>query len=119
MRVFDRPTVLTDVTDDNIVAGTEVFGPVASVLRYSDIDEVLARANGARMGLTAQIWGNDARAIQYLARRLEAGTVWVNTTEPSSDRSFRRDEGERIRPRERIRRDRSVYAIQGRGVGPE
>ena len=76
---FYRPTVLIDVTDDNIVASTEVFGPVASVLRYSDIDEVLARANGARMGLTAQIWGNDARAIQYLARRLEAGTVWVNT----------------------------------------
>ncbi|KXX60427.1 aldehyde dehydrogenase family protein [Rhodococcus sp. LB1] len=76
---FFEPTVLVDVEDDNIVAREEVFGPVMSVLEYSDVDEVLARANSLRVGLSAQIWGNDAAKIQHLAGRLEAGMVWINT----------------------------------------
>jgi acyl-CoA reductase-like NAD-dependent aldehyde dehydrogenase len=76
---FYQPTVLADVTDDNPAATTEAFGPMASVLSYADVDEALARANSTKFGLSAQIWGNDARTIQYLARNLVAGTVWVNT----------------------------------------
>ncbi|UZX02994.1 aldehyde dehydrogenase [Arthrobacter sp. CDRTa11] len=76
---FYQPTVLAEVKDDNPAALTEAFGPMASVLSYSDVDEVIARANSSEFGLSAQIWGNDARTIQHLAKRLEAGTVWINT----------------------------------------
>lgn len=76
---FYQPTVLADVTDDNPAARHEFFGPVASVLAYSDVDHALARANATPFGLSAQIWGKDAAAIQYLSRNLEAGTVWINT----------------------------------------
>jgi len=76
---FYEPTVLADVDDANPAATTEFFGPVASVLSYTDLDHALARANATDFGLSAQVWGNDARAIQYLADRLVAGTVWVNT----------------------------------------
>lgn len=76
---FYQPTVLAEVTDDNPAARNEAFGPMASVLSYSDIDEVIARANASVFGLSAQIWGNDARTIQHLAKGLIAGTVWINT----------------------------------------
>ncbi|MFC0453363.1 aldehyde dehydrogenase family protein [Rhodococcus jostii] len=76
---YFAPTVLADVTDDNIAAREEFFAPVASVLSFRDIDEVLYRSNNTGMGLAAQVWGNDAGAIQFLVRRLEAGTVWVNS----------------------------------------
>ncbi|NKQ55565.1 aldehyde dehydrogenase family protein [Amycolatopsis sp. K13G38] len=76
---FYQPTVLADVADDNPAAVTEAFGPMASVLSYRDVDEALARANATQYGLSAQIWGNDASVIQYLARNLVAGSIWINT----------------------------------------
>ncbi|MFC9335955.1 aldehyde dehydrogenase family protein [Arthrobacter sp. NPDC057009] len=76
---FYQPTVLAEVTDTNPAARNEAFGPMASVLSYTDTDEVIARANASEFGLSAQIWGNDARTIQHLAKELIAGTVWVNT----------------------------------------
>ncbi|RNM12169.1 aldehyde dehydrogenase family protein [Nocardioides pocheonensis] len=76
---FYRPTVLAGVEDDNPVATAEVFGPVASLMPFSDLEEAVARANGTEFGLSAQVWGNDARAIQHLAKNLDAGTIWVNT----------------------------------------
>jgi acyl-CoA reductase-like NAD-dependent aldehyde dehydrogenase len=76
---FYQPTVLADVEDDNPAAQCEAFGPMASLLRFDTVDEALARANASEFGLSAQVWGNDARAIQHLARNLEVGAVWVNT----------------------------------------
>lgn len=76
---FYQPTVLADVTDDNPAAFTEAFGPMASVLRYDDVEEAVARANATEFGLSAQVWGNDASAIHYLTQNLVAGAVWVNT----------------------------------------
>ncbi|KIC65287.1 aldehyde dehydrogenase family protein [Pseudarthrobacter phenanthrenivorans] len=76
---FYQPTVLADVTDNNPAALNEAFGPMASVLSYTDTDEVIARANASEFGLSAQIWGNDARIIQHLSKELIAGTVWINT----------------------------------------
>jgi acyl-CoA reductase-like NAD-dependent aldehyde dehydrogenase len=75
---FYAPTVLADVSDDNPAATTEAFGPMASVLPFTDVDEVLARANGTEFGLAAQVWGNNARKIQHLVQYLRAGTVFVN-----------------------------------------
>ena len=76
---FYRPTVLAGVEDDNPVATAEVFGPVASLMPFADLEEAVVRANGTDFGLSAQVWGNDAGAIQYLAKNLETGTVWINT----------------------------------------
>jgi acyl-CoA reductase-like NAD-dependent aldehyde dehydrogenase len=76
---FYQPTVLSGVADDNPAATTEAFGPMASVLSYRDVDEALTRANATEFGLSAQVWGNDAAAIQYLAQNLVSGTVWINT----------------------------------------
>ena len=52
---------------------------MASLLQFDTVDEALARANASDFGLSAQVWGNDARAIQHLAQNLEAGAVWINT----------------------------------------
>jgi acyl-CoA reductase-like NAD-dependent aldehyde dehydrogenase len=76
---FYEPTVLIDVADDNPAATTEFFGPVMSVMSYEDTDDALARANATKFGLSAQVWGNDAGAIQFLVENLVAGTVWINT----------------------------------------
>jgi acyl-CoA reductase-like NAD-dependent aldehyde dehydrogenase len=76
---FYQPTVLGEAADDNPAATEEFFGPVASVLSYSSLDEALARANNTPFGLSAQVWSNDASAIQYLSKNLVAGTVWINT----------------------------------------
>ncbi|MGK5112465.1 aldehyde dehydrogenase family protein [Geodermatophilus sp. CPCC 205506] len=75
---FFQPTVLAEVKDDNPIATTEAFGPVASLLVYDDVDEALRRANDSQFGLSAQVWGNNARDIQHLVANLEVGTVWVN-----------------------------------------
>ncbi len=76
---FYQPTVLADVEDDNPAAQTEAFGPMASILRFDTVEEALGKANDSEFGLSAQVWGNDAMAIQHLTQNLEAGAVWVNT----------------------------------------
>jgi len=58
---FYQPTVLADITDDNPAAACEAFGPMASVMSYSDADEALARANATEFGLSAQVWGATTR----------------------------------------------------------
>lgn len=75
---FLRPTVLGGVRDAMPVATDEIFGPVVSVLPWRDQDDVVARANALPLGLTANVATNDLTAAIRLARRLEAGYVWVN-----------------------------------------
>ena len=48
------------------------------LLKYRDLDEVVARANGTSYGLAASVWGRDLEQAQAIAHRIEAGTVWVN-----------------------------------------
>jgi aldehyde dehydrogenase (NAD+) len=74
---FVAPTVFTDVTRDMTIAQEEIFGPVLSVLRYTDEDEAIAIANDSIYGLAAAVWGTPGRALR-VANRLRAGTVWVN-----------------------------------------
>jgi acyl-CoA reductase-like NAD-dependent aldehyde dehydrogenase len=73
-----EPTILTDVTDGMRVAREEVFGPVLSVLRYSDLDDALARANDSIYGLSAGVWGGDYERVLEIGHQLQAGTVWLN-----------------------------------------
>jgi len=72
-----EPTVYLDVTNDMRIAREEVFGPVLVVMTYDTDDEAVAIANDTNYGLSAGVWGSEERATA-LARRLEAGMVWVN-----------------------------------------
>ncbi len=75
-----EPTVFTDVTMDMRIAREEVFGPVLSVLKWRDIDQVIEMANAVDYGLTASIWTRDLDLALKLVRSIEAGYVWVNGT---------------------------------------
>jgi acyl-CoA reductase-like NAD-dependent aldehyde dehydrogenase len=75
---FVRPAVFAGVTPGMTIAQEEIFGPVVSVLRVESDDEALSVANGTRYGLAAAIWTRDVARAHALARRLEAGVVWIN-----------------------------------------
>lgn len=72
------PVILTEVTNDMRIAREEIFGPVLVVIRYDDDDDAVRIANDSEYGLSAGIWSTDNQRALALARRLEAGTVWVN-----------------------------------------
>ncbi len=75
---FVEPTVFTDVTDEMDIAREEIFGPVMSILKFSDLNEVSRRANNTAYGLAAAVWTRDVSKAHVLSRDLRAGTVWVN-----------------------------------------
>ena len=75
---FIEPTVFTNVRDEMSIAREEIFGPVLSVLTFSDMEELVRRANSTPFGLAAAVWTRDIARAHELARRLRAGTVWVN-----------------------------------------
>lgn len=73
-----EPTVLAGVSNDMTVAREEIFGPVLVVIPYASEDEAIELANDSDYGLTAGVWGSDREHAEAVARRLRAGTVWVN-----------------------------------------
>ncbi len=75
---FIDPTVFADVTMDTRIAREEIFGPVLSVLKWNDEDTLLQKANDVEYGLTAAIFTNDLTRAHRVAKRLEAGYVWIN-----------------------------------------
>lgn len=75
-----RPTVFAGVTADMRIAREEIFGPVLSVLKWRTQDEALAIANSTEYGLAAGVWTHDLKAAVTMARGLQSGFVWVNTT---------------------------------------
>ncbi len=75
---FFPPTVLTDATPDCPVWREEVFGPVAVIARARDADEAIEMANDSAFGLGCSLWTADAERACQLARRIEAGMVFVN-----------------------------------------
>ncbi len=74
---FMRPTVMT-ATAENVVSREEVFGPVVAVTPFDGEEEAVALANGTAYGLAAAVWTKDLQRALRVARRLRAGTVWVN-----------------------------------------
>jgi aldehyde dehydrogenase (NAD+) len=76
---FVNPTVFDGVNDSMKIAKEEIFGPVLSVIRFKDVDEVVPRANNTFYGLAAAVWTRDVGKAHAMARKLKAGTVWVNT----------------------------------------
>jgi aldehyde dehydrogenase (NAD+)/phenylacetaldehyde dehydrogenase len=76
---FMQPTVFADVTPSMTIAREEIFGPVLAAIDFVDVDEAIARANDSMYGLAAGIWTRDIKKAHYVASKLQAGTVWVNT----------------------------------------
>jgi acyl-CoA reductase-like NAD-dependent aldehyde dehydrogenase len=74
---FVQPTIL-EATDDNICAKEEIFGPVVTVMSFTDHDDLVVRANNTNYGLSAGIWTQDIRKAHRLARDIKAGTIWIN-----------------------------------------
>lgn len=73
-----QPTVFGDVDQSSRIAREEIFGPVLSILRWSDVDDVVRMANAVEYGLTAAVWTRDISQAMTTALRLETGYVWIN-----------------------------------------
>src|SRR5690606_39087105 len=76
---FYPTTLIADIDPQQELVLEEQFGPALPIVRYSDLDEVIALATGLDVGLGASVWSSDREAARKLAARLEAGTVWINS----------------------------------------
>ncbi|BAZ80095.1 aldehyde dehydrogenase family protein [Sphaerospermopsis kisseleviana CS-549] len=75
---FITPTVFADVRDEMKIAQEEIFGPVMSIIKFEDVEEVIQRANNTMYGLAAAVWTQDITKAHAIANNVRAGTVWVN-----------------------------------------
>lgn len=75
---FIEPTIFDNVKDEMTIAKEEIFGPVLSVMKFSDVDEVIQRANNSKYGLAAALWTRDLNKANRVSAGLKAGTVWIN-----------------------------------------
>jgi acyl-CoA reductase-like NAD-dependent aldehyde dehydrogenase len=75
---FFPVTLIDNPPDDSRIVKEEPFGPILPLLKFSTVDEAVARANDSDYGLGASVWAGDYREGQRIGERLQAGTVWVN-----------------------------------------
>src|SRR5258706_2358420 len=75
---YVEPTVFADVTMDMRIAKEEIFGPILSILKWSDEEKTLAQVNQVEYGLTCSIWTNDLATAHRAAAAVEAGVMLVN-----------------------------------------
>jgi len=75
---FLPPSLVTDVTDDSRLVREEQFGPIVPIMKFSDVEDALRRANDTRFGLAGSVWTSDIERGAALAARLEVGTAWVH-----------------------------------------
>lgn len=75
---FVVPTVFDDATNQMRIARDEIFGPVLTVIRFKDVEEAIALGNDTCFGLAGAVWTRDVRKAHYVAKKLKAGTIWVN-----------------------------------------
>ncbi len=76
---YYKPTILENVTNDMRCAQEEIFGPVLVVIRYKELEEAIKQANDTVYGLAATIWSENIKTLYWAAKKLDAGTVWMNT----------------------------------------
>jgi acyl-CoA reductase-like NAD-dependent aldehyde dehydrogenase len=75
---FFEPTLVADLQNGSKLVDEEPFGPIAPIIKYSDVEEVIALANDNPSGLGGSVWSGDPARAAALAKRLECGTAWVN-----------------------------------------
>ncbi len=76
---FVEPTVFDNVGNEMTIAQEEIFGPVLAVIPFDEVDDAMRIANDKPYGLAAGVWTRDVAKAHHVARRLQAGTVWINT----------------------------------------
>ncbi|MBU6207320.1 MAG: betaine-aldehyde dehydrogenase, partial [Alphaproteobacteria bacterium] len=76
---FVAPTIFTTCSDDMTIVREEIFGPVMTVLDFTDETEVIARANATEFGLAAAVFTRDLTRAHRIIAQLQAGTCWINT----------------------------------------
>ncbi|KAI0393990.1 aldehyde dehydrogenase [Xylariaceae sp. FL0594] len=76
---FIRPILVNNPPDDARVVVEEPFGPIVPILKWSDEADVIKRANNTDYGLGASVWSKDVERASRIARKLQAGNVWINT----------------------------------------
>ena len=76
---FITPAIIDNPPEDSRIVVEEPFGPIVPLLKLSDENDVIDRANALRTGLGASVWSKDLKRAESMARRLEAGSVWVNS----------------------------------------
>jgi acyl-CoA reductase-like NAD-dependent aldehyde dehydrogenase len=75
---FLPPTLVANVGEDSRLVREEQFGPIVPILKFTDLDDALARANDTRYGLSGSVWTSDVNRGAEIAAQLEVGTAWVN-----------------------------------------
>ncbi|KAF7534542.1 hypothetical protein G7054_g6148 [Neopestalotiopsis clavispora] len=73
------PTIIDNPAEDETIVTDEPFGPIVPVLKWSDEDDVVRRANASKLGLGGSVWSKDVPRAQRMAQELESGSIWVNT----------------------------------------
>jgi acyl-CoA reductase-like NAD-dependent aldehyde dehydrogenase len=76
---FYPVTIVADIADDTRLVSEEPFGPILPILKFSDVEDALRRANDSNNGLGGSVWSSDVEVATALASRLECGTAWVNS----------------------------------------
>jgi acyl-CoA reductase-like NAD-dependent aldehyde dehydrogenase len=76
---FVQPAIVTGLPDEAPLISDEQFCPIIPISTFSDVDDVVRRSNDTHFGLAASVWGRDTKIAAEVAKRLEAGTVFVNS----------------------------------------
>ncbi|MEO1308553.1 MAG: aldehyde dehydrogenase family protein, partial [Pseudomonadota bacterium] len=76
--LFFSPTIIADLDNGDPLVDEEQFGPALPIIKYSDLDEVIARANDSDNGLGGSVWSKDIDRAKEVASRMECGSVWIN-----------------------------------------
>ena len=73
-----NPTIVTDLDETSRLVREEQFGPIVPVLKFTDVEDAIRRANDTRYGLSGSVWSRDPERAAAIAAKLEVGTAWVN-----------------------------------------
>ena len=115
--LFYPPTLLTNVAPSATCAQVEIFGPVLVAMSFRTPAEAIALANNTTFGLAASVWTENVNLALDMARKIKAGTVWINATNLfDAVERLRRLPRERLRPRGRARGDVRVPAADARAA---
>lgn len=76
---FFEPTIVTGLSDGSRLVDEEPFGPILPIIKYSDLDAIIAKANENESGLGGSVWSSDIEKATQIAKRMECGSVWINT----------------------------------------